>query len=71
MSIVKSSTIVDDTIKKMKKNPNTADFWDALIAKVERIFPEDHITKDRIKSIASLIPNRNIAVLDIGVGYGF
>ena len=55
----------------MKKNPNTADFWDALIAKVERIFPEDHITKDRIKSIASLIPNRNIAVLDIGVGYGF
>ena len=63
--------MVDDTIKKMKKNPNTGDFWDDLVEKIECVFPEDHITKDRIKLIANLIPNRNIKILDIGVGYGF
>ena len=63
--------MLDDTMKKMKKNPNTGDFWDTLVEKVECVFPEDYITKDRIKLIASFIPNRNIAVLDIGVGYGF
>lgn len=55
----------------MKRNPNTADFWDALVEKVGSILPEDYITKDRIKLITNLIPNLNIKVLDIGVGYGF
>lgn len=55
----------------MKKNPNTADFWDSLVDKVERISSEDHITKERINFIVSLIPNSNIKLLDIGVGYGF
>lgn len=58
-------------MKKMKKNPNTGDFWDALVEKVGCVLPEDYITKDRITLIANLIPNRNITVLDIGVGYGF
>ncbi|MBI2309998.1 class I SAM-dependent methyltransferase [Candidatus Collierbacteria bacterium] len=55
----------------MKRNPNTADFWDALVEKVGSILPEDYITKDRIRLITNLIPNLNIKVLDIGVGYGF
>lgn len=55
----------------MKINPNTPDFWDALVEKTETISSEDHITKDRINFIASLIPNPNVKLLDIGVGYGF
>jgi SAM-dependent methyltransferase len=55
----------------MKINPNTPDFWDTLVEKVEDISCEDHITRDRIKFIAGLIPNLNIKLLDIGVGYGF
>ncbi len=56
---------------EMKRNPNTADFWDILVEKVERISSEDHITKDRINFIVNSIPNLNINLLDIGVGYGF
>lgn len=55
----------------MKKNPNTADFWDTLVEKTKSVSFADHITRDRIKFIASLIPNLNIKLLDIGVGYGF
>lgn len=52
-------------------NPNTPDFWDTLVEKTETMSSEDHITKDRINFIASLIPNLNVKLLDIGVGYGF
>lgn len=55
----------------MKRNPNTADFWDSLVKEVDSVFPKDHITRDRIKFISSLIPKVNIKLLDIGVGYGF
>lgn len=55
----------------MKINPNTADFWDSLVEEIETISIGDHITKDRIKFIASLIPHFNIKLLDIGVGYGY
>ena len=55
----------------MKRNPNTPDFWDTLVEKVKSISSEDYITRDRIKFIVSLIPNLNIKLLDIGVGYGF
>src|SRR3989338_5058785 len=55
----------------MRRNPNTADFWDSLVEKVERVSSKDHIAKDRIKFIVGLIPNLNIKVLDVGVGYGF
>lgn len=55
----------------MKKNPNTADFWDLIIERKNTASPEDYITKDRIRFISSLIPNLNIKLLDIGVGYGF
>ena len=55
----------------MKKNPNTADFWDTLVETTEYISPEDHITEDRIKFIVSLIQDLSIKLLDIGVGYGY
>lgn len=55
----------------MKMNPNTADFWDLIIEKENAVSREDYITKDRIRFISSLIPNLNIKLLDIGVGYGF
>lgn len=57
--------------KKMKENPNTADFWDSLVEKVRHVSSKDYITKDRIKLIVGLIPNLDIKVLDVGVGYGF
>lgn len=55
----------------MKKNPNTADFWDLVIESKNTISPEDRMTRDRIRFISSLIPKLNIRLLDIGVGYSF
>jgi len=61
----------DGRMIKMKRNPNTPKFWDKLVDKVDNIPFNDHITKDRIKHVASLIPDERIKVLDIGLGYGF
>lgn len=55
----------------MKKNPNTANFWDLIVERGNTVSPEDYITKDRIGFISRLVSNLNIKLLDIGVGYGF
>lgn len=55
----------------MKHNPNTSRFWDAYLAPTPSMLEDDFITKDRISLIASLIPDKQIKVLDIGAGYGF
>lgn len=55
----------------MKNNPNTAQFWAPKIQNLVFIPNSDYVTKDRISKTVSLLPNKSISLLDIGVGYGF
>jgi len=55
----------------MRQNPNTARFWDRKIGGVSRIPKGDWVTRDRLYSIISFIPDNEGELLDVGLGYGF
>ncbi len=54
-----------------KQNPNTQKFWEEKLRGVLAVQAHDFITKSRIDEVVKLIPNKELNLLDVGVGYGF
>lgn len=53
------------------KNVNTEEFWNAKFISIQNFNNQDPITKDRIRTAASLIPRNAKKILDVAAGYGF
>lgn len=53
------------------KNVNTDNFWDQHFKTALSINDQDSLTKDKIKKIISLLPNKKIKILDLGFGQGY
>lgn len=53
------------------KDFNTSEFWNKKLESKKKLQDEDGMTKDRINTVVSFIPNDTIKILDVGAGYGF
>lgn len=60
-----------ETYKVESPNFNTGIYWDNKFENIEKLEHQDGMTKDKIKAIASLIPHKNIKILDLGIGQGY
>lgn len=53
------------------KDLNSPNFWDERYSSELNLEHQDSMTKERIKIIKKLIPNKRIKLLDIGAGFGW
>ncbi len=52
------------------QNFNTGKYWNNKFKSLESLEEQDEMTREKIKKIASFIPN-NIRLLDLGIGQGY
>lgn len=53
------------------QNKNTKNFWNMHFNMESDFDNQDMMTKDKIRKIISLIPNKKIRILDLGFGQGY
>lgn len=53
------------------QNTNSSNFWNKHFESKQSFDTQDGMTKDKIKKITSLLPNRALRILDVGFGQGY
>jgi cyclopropane fatty-acyl-phospholipid synthase-like methyltransferase len=53
------------------KNENTDSYWSVLFGAKSDLKKQSPMTKEKIKIISNLIPQKPIEILDLGIGQGF